>query len=75
MRPREYTARGIRRCKCARCGEQASQSWTACAIDNWHMPLCTRCDVGLNRVALEYVIGKRRAKPLLSRYAEKMRAE
>jgi hypothetical protein len=32
------------------------------------MALCTKCDVGLNRVALEYVMGAEKADPYMEKY-------
>jgi hypothetical protein len=37
------------------------------------MALCNDCDVGLNRVALTYVLGSDRAKPLVERYRKGMK--
>jgi hypothetical protein len=53
-RPKPYTARGIRRLRCVRCGAAAEFQWRACADDNWR-PLCAPCDVGLNAAALRYM--------------------
>lgn len=71
MRRKPYTARGIKRCKCMRCGAPAVHQWSACAVNNKHMPLCWRCDIKLNSVALSFVLGKQRAKPFIDRYARK----
>ena len=45
--------------------------WSACAVNNKHMPLCWKCDIKLNSVALSFVLGKAKAKPLIERYARK----
>ena len=50
-----YTAIGIRRLKCFRCGEQASVQWQVCADNNVFRPLCSKCDVELNRLVLEWM--------------------
>lgn len=73
MRRKPYTARGIKRCRCLRCGLPAVHQWSACAVGNRFMPLCLSCDVGLNKVALSYVLGRELAKPLIERYARKQR--
>jgi hypothetical protein len=49
-----YTERGIRRLRCVRCGEQATQRWRACADGLWR-PICTDCDILLNRLALFFM--------------------
>ena len=41
--------------KCVRCGEQARFQWNACADANLWRPICGRCDVELNRLALEFM--------------------
>lgn len=57
MRPRHkpYTARGISRVPCARCGAPSTQSWQICSDGNQFRGLCTGCDVGLNAVVLSFV--------------------
>lgn len=72
MRAREYTNRGITRCKCIRCGKQASDSWSACSVNNKWMPVCKRCDYQLNRLALNFMLGRERAEPYLKRYKRQM---
>lgn len=54
-RTKPYTEIGIRRLKCYRCGAQAEYQWSACADGNIWRPLCARCDVGLNAVALKFM--------------------
>jgi hypothetical protein len=72
MRAKPYTERGIRRCKCTRCGDHpALYQWSACAAGNKWMPLCTRCDVELNRVAMTFVLGKK-AKPMIAAYEKRV---
>lgn len=74
LRAREYTDRGLARCKCLRCGKPATDQWSACAVGNKWMPLCTDCDIGLNRVALEYIMGPRKARLYLDIYETRRRA-
>lgn len=50
-----YTEIGIRRLPCARCGEMASQQWQICADGNLYRPICTACDIALNRLVLEFM--------------------
>jgi NAD-dependent SIR2 family protein deacetylase len=63
-----YTERGIRRLRCVRCGEQASQQWRACADGLWR-PICTDCDVLLNRLAL-FFMADPEAEEKIDRYME-----
>lgn len=71
MRRKPYTARGIKRCKCMRCGSPAVHQWSACAVGNKYMPLCLPCDIKINSVALSFVLGKAKAKPFIDRYRAK----
>ena len=67
---RRYTPRSIVKEPCVRCGQPARYQWSACAADNRWMALCPPCDVGLNRVALTYVLGEAKAEPLVAAYTE-----
>lgn len=51
-RTKPYTARGIKRLKCIRCGAQAHATWQACADNNVYRPLCKSCDIELNGAVL-----------------------
>lgn len=62
----------VRRARCYRCGQPAGFEWSTCAIGERHLALCTRCDVGLNRVALAYVLGFDAAAAFVSRYERKL---
>lgn len=55
VRARPYTAIGIRRVPCARCGKPSTQQWNVCALGKQYFGVCDACDVGLNRAALEYM--------------------
>ncbi len=72
-----YTAAGIRRVPCARCGSKpAHANWNVCA-DNigrrtQFRALCVECDIGLNEVAMRFVFGRKRERDL-KRYAAKTR--
>jgi hypothetical protein len=50
-----YTAIGIKRLKCARCGQKAIHQWSVCANDSRQLPICLDCDIALNRLALEFM--------------------
>ena len=68
-RKKPYTARGIVRLPCARCGTRpALFQWNCCANANRWMPLCADCDVDLNRRTLEWLMGKQAAVPYIKAY-------
>lgn len=51
-----YTALGIKRVPCFRCGAKASrQQWQICADGNRWRALCNACDVALNQLVLEFM--------------------
>jgi len=53
-RRKPYTAAGIVRLKCARCGKPAHAQWSCCAL-GLHIPICRTCDVELNRMVLRWL--------------------
>lgn len=50
-----YTERGIRRIPCSRCGDPSRYQWQVCADGNQYRGVCEACDIGLNRLALEFM--------------------
>ena len=75
MRRKSYTAIGIRRVPCARCGTKPSiAEWNICADGNRRRGLCLECDIGLNRVAMDYVFGHS-GMARVKRYEAAKRAE
>ncbi len=54
-RKEPYTEIGIRRLPCFRCGAPASQQWNICSDGNLYRPICTDCDLALNRLVLEWM--------------------
>ena len=73
MRTKPYSATGIRRVPCARCGKPSHAQWNVCAdkVDGKQQfrGLCLDCDIGLNEVAMRYVFGKA-AESRLAAYAQ-----
>lgn len=71
-----YTATGIKRVPCARCGKPGHASWNICADKvgerTQFRALCVGCDIGMNEVAMRYVFGKAREADL-ERYAAKLK--
>lgn len=55
VRKAPYTEIGVRRLGCIRCGGQATFQWQICSDGNNYRPLCTACDVALNRMVLEWM--------------------
>ena len=54
-RKKPYTREGIKRLKCVRCGDRAYSTFSICADGNVLRPLCKRCDILLNKIALEFM--------------------
>ena len=67
-RSKPYTATGIKRQSCAKCGEPAEHQWNICADGGLFRPLCKTCDVKLNAMVLAWV-GHPDAVELLRIYA------
>lgn len=55
MRRKPYTARGIVRVPCAKCGKPSRYQWQICADDNTWRGLCVECDVALNAMVLAFI--------------------
>ncbi len=69
-RRKPYTASGIRRIACSRCGAPSVHQWQVCANDNLYLGCCAECDIRLNRMALEFMRVPE-TETLLKRYVEK----
>ncbi len=54
-RKKPYTVIGIKRLTCVRCNKQADFQWSICALNNAYLPICKKCDIGLNRIVLVYM--------------------
>lgn len=65
-----YTALGIQRLKCVRCGAQAHAQWSICSDLNVQRPICTQCDIDLNRLVLEWM-GCPDADQMMKKYVDK----
>ncbi len=70
-RMKPYTATGIARVPCFRCGSKASQQWSVCADGNLQRPVCGPCDIDLNRVVLEWA-GDPQAAAKVAAYVENL---
>jgi hypothetical protein len=60
VRRKPYTARGIKRVPCVRCGQPGYASWQICADGRGHRVVCETCDVELNAMVLRWVWGDAR---------------
>jgi hypothetical protein len=54
-RKQPYTEIGLKRLKCIRCGEPPYGQWQICSEGNNYRPLCTGCDIKLNRMVLKFM--------------------
>ncbi len=69
-RIKPYTSIGIRRKKCFRCCKQAKSQWSICANNNYFVPICTHCDILLNKLVLSFM-GFHNTKNLIQKYKAK----
>jgi hypothetical protein len=65
-----YTAIGIKRCKCVRCGAKAHAQWNICALGVTYHPICRACDIDINRLVLRWLRHPKKTQ-LLKAYKEK----
>ncbi len=70
-RRRPYTAIGISRLPCFRCGRPATYQWQICSDGNLRRPLCRRCDISLNSLVLRFMRDPE-AKQKIARYKERV---
>lgn len=54
-RQKPYTSTGIMRLPCVRCGDPAYRQMSICADESLWRPLCKRCDIGLNKLVLDFL--------------------
>jgi hypothetical protein len=54
-RMKPYTAIGIRRLKCIRCGKRAVHQWQICSDGNQYRPICLECDIEMNEMVLKWI--------------------
>ncbi|RYG88413.1 MAG: hypothetical protein EON59_04505 [Alphaproteobacteria bacterium] len=53
-RTKPYTARGISRVPCLRCGKPSVHQWNICSLPGQH-GICTPCDIALNEAVLAFM--------------------
>lgn len=54
-RTKPYTAIGISRVPCVRCGQPSTQQWSICSLGNRHCGICTACDIQLQSLVLNFM--------------------
>lgn len=69
-RRQPYTAAGIRRLPCFRCGNPARHQWQVCADGGLFRPICLQCDITLNEITLHWM-GDPDAAAKVQAYREK----
>jgi hypothetical protein len=63
-RRKPYTAAGILRVPCVRCGAPSRYQWQICADGRLYRPLCAPCDIELNEMVMRWVWGHAREDDL-----------
>jgi len=66
-----YTAIGIVKLKCIRCGRPAKYQWQICSDGNNYRPLCGNCDAAINRLVLRWMKHPNASK-LISEYDKRV---
>lgn len=54
-RKRQYTEAEIATIPCIRCGAHSSQQFNICALSNRYIAVCSKCDVELNAVVVNFL--------------------
>jgi hypothetical protein len=71
-RMKPYTAIGVRRLKCFRCGKRARYQWQIGSDGLVFRPICEECDVELNEMVLKWM-GFPDWQEKMAAYIEKVR--
>ena len=71
-RKKPYTEIGIGRVPCARCGSPSTQQWSICALNNYYLGVCDKCDLLLNEAVLKLMrVNSCKIKVLMNKYKRK----
>lgn len=70
MRRTPYTAIGIRRLRCFRCGARAGQQWNVCAMPGFWV-VCRACDLALNETVLRFM-GVKGVRQIMREYDKRL---
>lgn len=68
-----YTARGISRIPCQRCGKPSVHQWQICANGRNYVGICSDCDIALNELVLRWMRVKQ-WRQMIAKYAAIVRA-
>ena len=71
MRKKPYTAIGIKRIPCFRCGGKSKYQWQICSDGNQFRALCEKCDIAMNALVLKFMKFAN-WKELIERYKSKL---
>lgn len=72
-RKEPYTAIGIARIPCQRCGKPSVHQWQICANGRNFVACCAECDIALNELVLRWMKVKQ-WRSLMARYAKRVRS-
>jgi hypothetical protein len=67
-RKKPYLESEINKLPCFRCGKLSSYQWNICADEKYH-PVCSDCDIGLNKLVLDFMDFHNKEQ-LLEKYIE-----
>lgn len=67
MRRKPYTARGIARVPCIKCGAPSEHQWRICATSMW-TPVCKACDLKINTMVAKWAFGPDKALEIVENY-------
>ena len=70
-----YTAIGITRLPCFRCGEKAFSQWQVCADKGTYRPLCAECDLALNDLVLRWMLDPQAEVKIAKYYRSLLKTE
>ena len=68
-RRRPYTAKGIHKIPCVKCGSPSTQQWQICSLNNEWFGVCTKCDIEIHSLVLKFFDIPDRQK-LIQKYAK-----
>ena len=73
MRTKPYTATGLKRVPCFKCGKPSVSQWQVCSLNNEYKGVCRECDIKLNRIVLKFMkIPAKEVYCLIEEYKDKL---
>lgn len=70
-RKQPYTAKGVSRVPCVKCGKPSEFQWRICSTDK-HTAVCRECDIEINRMVSEWAFGRRVSRELIKAYVARI---